>query len=157
MKKPGYVYQGLLQAAHPRVQVYASKVAELMRNSEFKLRNTCKMLYWFNHPTLVPQHPIHIVEYSTGITSAHPGQSRFLAAALMNLKWPVIAYTAVKRTELVVDAQRLERMPKPKVDPEFGRGCEQMYMSYAVELEHRYNNSTSLEFYARVQLYCPSA
>jgi hypothetical protein len=157
MLKPGYIYQGLLHAAHLRVQVYAPRVAELLRNSKVKLRNTCKMLYWFNHPTIIPHHHIHLVEYSTGISSAHPGQTRFLAAVLLNLEWPVIAHTAVKHTELVIDAQRLERMPRSKVDLEFGYKCEQMYMSHAVELEHKYGNLTSLEFYARVQLYCPSA
>jgi hypothetical protein len=146
-----YIFKGILNTHNTSVQNYARTCAELMRNStRFKLRHTCKMLYWLEHPTVELVYPIVISELAQGQLGVHPGQSRFLAAVLLNRTWPAVVCTAHKHTDVVVQAHTVNKLPRYTADRKFGRDCEQVYMSRAIELEQVYSNLTSLEFYTRV-------
>lgn len=79
-----YTFKGTLNTHATRVQAYAPILAQRMRRDAlFSLRCTAKMLYWLENPDLELIYPIIIVEHPRGIGGVHPGQTRFLAAALL--------------------------------------------------------------------------
>jgi hypothetical protein len=151
MKKPGYIYQGILNTHNASVQNYAQTCAELMRNNtDFKLRYTCNMLYWLENPSVELVYPIVIVEHHKGISGVHPGQSRFLAAVLLNRTWPAVVTTVSKHSDILVDKTRILKYPRNHKLASYDSSIERAYMSQSLELEQELGMLSPIEFYSKI-------
>ena len=163
MQQPLKTIRGTLNTQDPSVQEYAHTLAQRIRRSEqHTLRSTAKMLYWLDHPTVQLVHPIEIMEHRLGISSVHPGRTRFLAAVLLNRSYPCVVHTSNERSSIVINTTRLRRLYKPNkaqfMLDRFEQKLEDAYMARAQVLEQEYAGLNAYDFYSRVLgVYCPSA
>ena len=145
-----YIFKGILNTHSVSVQDYAQTCAELMRTSRFKLRYTCNMLYWLEHPTVRLVYPIVIAEHHKGISGVHPGQSRFLAAVLLNRTWPAVVTTVNLHSDIVLDKTRTRAYPRNHRLSGYDNSIDRVYMSRALELEQELGMLSPFEFYSKI-------
>lgn len=156
-----YTIKGTLNTQAPSVQAYAHTLAQRMRrDAVFGLRCTAKLLYWLENPSVELAHPIVVSEHPRGITGVHPGQTRFLAAALLARPYVCVLRTHNKHTTTVTNGVRLRSYTAPRLQivHEFERSLRNEYMDRAQALEQVYAHLDAYNFYASVLgVHRPSA
>jgi hypothetical protein len=145
-------FKGTLNTQQPCVEYYAQQhlSAILRKHSDFKLYYTCKMLDWFSNPQVELVHPMIITEHNGIVTSAHPGQTRFLAACIMGVNWPARVRTNCDHTLLLNDASKTKKYTADQTIKHYVDNVKAQHMHTAVMLENKYAHCDAWQFYHSV-------
>jgi hypothetical protein len=144
-------YKGLLNTHSTLLEHYCkNRLAELMRTSKDRVYYTAKMIYWLSNPTVELEYPIVITQHPHGISSAHPGQSRLLAAYIQQRAQPIRLNTVYVRSELIVDAQCIDSYSAHSATVHNFQAQLKHYKRTAAEFERQWGRLTAWEFYSCV-------
>ena len=146
-----YTLKGTLNTQDPSVRAYALVLASRLRTKPMRQRITAKMLYWLENPGVELMYPIVVTQHHKGITGVHPGQTRFLAAVLLNRSWPCVLRTVCSSTSVLLNPIACNELASTaqQID-EFDRCIRTHYEPRAQVLERKYPKLQAIDFYAEI-------